>query len=78
MAYTYVTGKFIDKDALPSGNAAKVVKGADFEDEFTAIQTAIEALLEIADPTFTGTLTGATINVSGDISCDTIDGGSYT
>jgi hypothetical protein len=38
--YTKATD-FAAKDSLPSGNAAKVVKGTEIDDEFAAIQTAI-------------------------------------
>jgi len=38
--YTKLTD-FAAKDALPKGNAAKIVKGTEIDDEFAAIETAI-------------------------------------
>ena len=49
MNYTKTTN-FAAKDALASGNASKVVKGAEIDTEFTNIQTAIASK---ADGTFT-------------------------
>jgi flagellar basal body L-ring protein FlgH len=49
MNYTKSTN-FAAKDALISGNAAKVVKGTELDTEFTNIQTAIATK---ADGTFT-------------------------
>ena len=43
--YTKATD-FAAKDSLPSGNAAKVVKGTEIDDEFAAIQTAIATKLD--------------------------------
>ena len=54
--YTKATD-FAAKDALPSGDAAKVIKGAEFEDEFDAIATAVNSKSDTASPTFTGTVT---------------------
>jgi hypothetical protein len=45
--YTKATD-FAAKDSLPSGNAAKVVKGTEIDDEFAAIQTAITTKLDIS------------------------------
>jgi hypothetical protein len=45
--YTKATD-FAAKDSLPSGNAAKVVKGTEIDDEFAAIQTAIATKAELA------------------------------
>ena len=60
--YTYQTGKFINKDTLPPGDPNKVVKGADFEPEFTSIQTAVNSKLNSSDPVITGTLSGGVID----------------
>ena len=35
-----VTTNFAEKDSLPSGNAAKVIKGSEFTTEFNNIATA--------------------------------------
>ena len=48
------TTDFEAKDALPSGDANKVVKGTEFEAEFDDIVTAIASKADIASPTFTG------------------------
>ena len=52
--YTKLTD-FASKDALPSGNANKIVKGTEIDDEFEAIETAVATKANIASPTFTGT-----------------------
>ena len=54
--YTKLTD-FASKDALPTGNAAKIVKGTEIDDEFEAIETAITTKPNLASPTFTGTPT---------------------
>jgi hypothetical protein len=38
--YTQTTS-FTPKDSLPSGNPAKIIKGADFDAEFSAISAAV-------------------------------------
>lgn len=43
--YTKATD-FAAKDSLPTGNAAKVVKGTEIDDEFAAIQTAVATKLD--------------------------------
>jgi len=53
MANYTKTTNFAAKDALISGNAAKVVKGTEIDTEFTNIQTAITSK---ADGDFTKTL----------------------
>jgi hypothetical protein len=46
---------FAAKDALLSGDPNKIVKGTEIDDEFDAIQTAVNSKANIASPTFTGT-----------------------
>ena len=46
---------FTAKDALPSGNSGKIVKGAELDTEYTAIASAISSKSDINSPTFTGT-----------------------
>ncbi len=46
---------FATKDTLPSGNAGKIVKGTEIDDEFNAIASAISSKADTASPTFTGT-----------------------
>jgi len=68
--YTKLTD-FAAKDTLPSGNAGKLVKGTEIDDEFNAISTAIGSKANTASPTFTGTVTMTTLNGA------TVDGGTY-
>ena len=74
--YTKATD-FAAKDSLPSGDAAKVIKGAEFEDEFDAIAVAVNSKADTASPTFTGTVTMAGFAFTGTLSTGTIDGGTY-
>ena len=57
--YTKLTD-FASKDALPTGNAAKIVKGTEIDDEFEALETVIATKSDIASPAFTGTPTAPT------------------
>ena len=69
-SYTKTTN-FTAKDTLPSGNASKVVRGAEFDVEFSAIQTAVNSKANTASPTITGTVTIPTVDGA------TISGGTY-
>lgn len=51
---------FAAKDALASGNPAKIVKGTEIDDEFAEIVTHISSKADLASPTFTGTPTAPT------------------
>ena len=68
---------FAAKDGLASGNPAKIVKGSEIDTEFNNIATASATKADLASPTFTGTVTAATVNVSGTLTAGTIDGGAY-
>ena len=57
--YTKLTD-FASKDALPTGNAAKIVKGTEIDDEFEALETAVATKSDIASPAFTGIPTAPT------------------
>ena len=46
---------FTAKDTLPTGNAGKIVKGAEIDTELTAVSNAIASKSDINSPTFTGT-----------------------
>jgi len=59
------------KDSLPTNDPAKVIKGAEFSTEFTAIQTAFGQAAPLASPTFTGTVTTAALNASGNVGIGT-------
>ena len=62
---------------MASGNPAKIIKGSEIDDEFDAIATAVATKSNSASPTFTGTLTAPTVNVTGTLTAGTIDGGTY-
>ena len=62
--YTKTTN-FASKDSLPSGNANKIVKGAEIDTEFNNIATASATKANIASPTFTGTVTIPTADING-------------
>jgi microcystin-dependent protein len=53
---------FTAKDALPSGNAGKIIKGTEIDVEYTAIATAISSKADTNSPTFTGTPLAPTAN----------------
>jgi hypothetical protein len=55
---------FASKDALASGNAAKIVKGTEIDTEFNNIATAIATKADSASPSFSGTVTAATISAT--------------
>ena len=60
---------FATKDALPSGDPLKIVKGTEINTEFVNIQTAIATKADLASPTFTGNVTGTFVgNVTGNVS----------
>jgi hypothetical protein len=60
-----VTTNFGDKDSLPSGNAAKIIKGSEFTTEFNNIATMSATKADSASPTISGTLTTTNLNVTG-------------
>lgn len=51
---------FTAKDSLPTGNAGKIVKGAEIDTELSAISNAIASKADINSPSFTGTPAGPT------------------
>jgi hypothetical protein len=51
---------FTAKDSLPSGNAGKIIKGAEIDTEFTAIASAIASKADLNSPALTGTPTAPT------------------
>jgi hypothetical protein len=51
---------FASKDALASGNAAKIVKGTEIDTEFNNIATAIATKADLASPGFSGSPTAPT------------------
>jgi hypothetical protein len=45
---------FTAKDALPSGNSGKIIKGTEIDVELTAVASAISSKADTASPTFSG------------------------
>jgi photosystem II stability/assembly factor-like uncharacterized protein len=74
--YTKITN-FAAKDAMVSGNPAKVIKGTEVGAEFDAIAVAVNSKANLASPTFTGTVTVANLTATGTVNLSTIDGGTY-
>jgi hypothetical protein len=62
--YTKSTN-FATKDTLTSGDPLKIVKGTEINTEFDNIATAVATKADSTSPTFTGTVTTATLSVSG-------------
>lgn len=58
-SYTKSTD-FASKDALLTGNPLKVVKGTEIDDEFNAIQTAVNSKADTNSPDLSGTPTTTT------------------
>ena len=71
------TVNFTAKDSLPSGDAAKVIKGSDYDLEFGAVQTAVNSKADSANGTHTGTTSVESLDISGNVSGGTIDGGTW-
>ena len=57
--YTKATN-FTAKDALPTGNSGKIVKGTEIDTELTAIASAISSKADLNSPALTGTPTAPT------------------
>ena len=69
--YTPLTN-FGAKDSLPSGNAAKVIKGSEFTVEFDNIATAIGTKADLNAPSFTGKVSfSGVVNFSDNVAVDT-------
>ena len=58
------TTDFAAKDALTTGNANKIVKGTEIDDEFSAIQTAVNGKANTNSPALTGVPTSPTATPS--------------
>jgi hypothetical protein len=63
--YTQSTN-FATKDALPSGDPLKIVKGTEINTEFVNIAVAVATKADLVSPTFTGTPAAPTASVSTD------------
>ena len=64
-SYTKSTD-FASKDALLTGNPLKVVKGTEIDDEFNAIQTAVNSKADTNSPALAGTPTAPTASAATD------------
>jgi len=71
------TTDFASKDALPSGDPAKIIRGTYFSAEFNNIATAVASKANTDSPTFTGVVTISDLNFVGTLDSGTIDGGTY-
>jgi hypothetical protein len=56
------TTNFAVKDTLLTGNPAKLVKGTEINTEFDNIATAVQTKIDTNNPSFTGTMSGGTID----------------
>jgi hypothetical protein len=73
----YIKGtNFTVKDTLPSGNASKIIRGAEIDDELTAIASAVSSKADSSNSTLTGTTSVVALTISGAVT-GTIDGGTY-
>lgn len=63
--YVKVTD-FATKDALPSGDPNKKVRGTELDAEFEAIEAAVATKADLSSPTFTGTPSAPTAAASDD------------
>ena len=55
---------FTAKDALPTGDSGKIVRGSEIDTELSNVATAVNSKANKASPTFTGTVTAPTVNVT--------------
>ena len=79
MSITYTpTTNFGSKDSLPSNDPNKVIKGAEFTTEFTAIQSAFGLAAPSSNPTFSGTATYNNLTVSGTSTLGVLNAGTTT
>lgn len=70
------TVDFSIKDGLASGNPNKLIRGSEFDSEFSAIESSIETKANKASPTFSGSATFVNITFTGNLN-GTIDGGTF-
>ena len=69
--YTKSTN-FTSKDTLPTGNALKIIKGAEFDTEFNAIATAVATKANLANSELTGTTSVQALTASGTVTAATL------
>lgn len=58
---------FAAKDALTTGDPDKIIKGTPLDDEFNAISVAVATKADRASPTFSGTVTMASLTATGTV-----------
>ena len=63
-SYTKTTN-FTSKDSLSTGNPLKIIRGSEFDLEFTNVATAVGTKADTAAPSFTGTATAVNLTISG-------------
>ena len=73
--YTQVVD-FTEKDTLSLGDPRKIVRGSDFDGEFSGISDAVTTKVEGDNGNHTGVTTIQAITLSGAFT-GTLDGGSY-
>ena len=59
--YTKATD-FASKDSLLSGNPSKIVRGSELDDEFNALETAVNSKANATNPTFSGSTDGLSVD----------------
>jgi hypothetical protein len=64
---------FTAKDTLPTGNANKVVRGAELDGEYSAIAVAVSTKADINSPTFTGTVVLPSTTSVGNVSATELE-----
>src|SRR5210317_2549140 len=64
--YTKSTN-FTAKDSLPTGDTNKVIRGSEFDTEFSAIAVAVATKSDLSAPTFTGEATFADLTATGTV-----------
>lgn len=69
---------FTAKDSLPSGNAAKIIKGSDVDAEFDVVAVAVATKVDESGGTLTGgTIAGSTTFTGTMSGSGVIDGGTF-
>lgn len=69
---------FTAKDSLPSGNAAKIIKGSEVDAEFDVVAVAVATKVDESGGTLTGGTIAGTTTLTGTMSgSGVIDGGTF-
>ena len=76
--YPQTSLTFEARDALAEGDPEKIIKGDHFHKEFTELQTVSATKMDSNNPTFTGTMTGVNLTLTGLLDVGLIDGGTYS